>query len=668
MRVIQDSEDEDDLELIEAGEDAPVEDRNGQERGTGSTESLKRKIEDAHRTQFRSLTDATASHQDAPHSNTLDKRRKTSLDPSPVSSLLLESAKQYVSPSNQILGNTCNLSEIERRVAPTIALPAVLSPEKLWNLDGTIHEEWQYHEPGMFVEPSSTVPNATATQQRILQENLAPAFPGLDPTVDGQYQPPPKSSVPWSEFMRSSSSREPQDESGNTSQNDQRSTQHRKYPETNPPMSPIQELRNSEQPEDIIMSSKQEQKEIAIRQSPRQQRTSQAEPTSSTKSRPLSGSTKDPPEESAFDNSASIELSTEQYVPRPSRSRSSKLSLDAPIDYSVRPEKMARRTRTSGATESGSGATTPEKVRQITEMGFTPKTTQRALKRHHGDMASSVEWLIASGEADEDELAPPRSSRSKKAKRNEAEQARFEVERQEASAVTQEETNADSKIRGKPLSAGIDPDDSPASRTKTPRVQVVIPPKPRELEAELESTVNPTNHNDVETPKQNRRKIATEPQEASNGVVATPAKEKKKRGRPRKDAKRNPVEEKQIDEPASDSGPKSKALQQAEPNVQNVSGELETSEKQSSPVLTKQTTATVERAAPSEKASPRVIDNGEPPKDSSEQPSDKAVAVPRKPLGVVESAQSPQTNGKRTYRVGLSKRARIAPLLRVVKK
>ena len=83
----------------------------------------------------------------------------------------------------------------------------------------------------------------------------------------------------------------------------------------------------------------------------------------------------------AFEHDFSaIGIPEEQYKPRPSRSRSLKLSGEVPIDYSKRPEaavKKARRTRTSGDAGTASTATTPEKVRQICDMGFTTSATKK---------------------------------------------------------------------------------------------------------------------------------------------------------------------------------------------------------------------------------------------------------------------------------------------------
>lgn len=81
------------------------------------------------------------------------------------------------------------------------------SPEKLWNLQGTLQEDWVHHEPmGLFPQMSSTIPDATATQERLLAEVLEPGFLGVDPEVNSsapKYEPH-KSSVPWSEYLKSS--------------------------------------------------------------------------------------------------------------------------------------------------------------------------------------------------------------------------------------------------------------------------------------------------------------------------------------------------------------------------------------------------------------------------------------------------------------------------------
>lgn len=66
-----------------------------------------------------------------------------------------------------------------------------------------MREAYAQHNPNaMFPEPSSTVPNATLTQQRVLERVVAPALLGSD--IDASrvlFQP--EASIPWSEYMKS---------------------------------------------------------------------------------------------------------------------------------------------------------------------------------------------------------------------------------------------------------------------------------------------------------------------------------------------------------------------------------------------------------------------------------------------------------------------------------
>jgi hypothetical protein len=80
-----------------------------------------------------------------------------------------------------------------------------------WQLEGTIRQDYAHHEPmAMFPEPSSTVPNTTLTQERLLEEVLAPGF-GIMPEDEPEAEPtmpryePQKSSIPWSDYLKSSS-------------------------------------------------------------------------------------------------------------------------------------------------------------------------------------------------------------------------------------------------------------------------------------------------------------------------------------------------------------------------------------------------------------------------------------------------------------------------------
>lgn len=72
-----------------------------------------------------------------------------------------------------------------------------------WLLAGTMRDAYAEHDPlAMFPDPSSTVPNATLTQQRVMEGVFAPNFLGSD--VDGSRTPfQPDASIPWSEYLKS---------------------------------------------------------------------------------------------------------------------------------------------------------------------------------------------------------------------------------------------------------------------------------------------------------------------------------------------------------------------------------------------------------------------------------------------------------------------------------
>lgn len=76
--------------------------------------------------------------------------------------------------------------------------------EKTWDLPASLRQDFQEHEPvSMFPDPSSTVPDNTMTQQRLVEE-----------AISNQMLPPPvqqveeavtstTSSIPWSTYLES---------------------------------------------------------------------------------------------------------------------------------------------------------------------------------------------------------------------------------------------------------------------------------------------------------------------------------------------------------------------------------------------------------------------------------------------------------------------------------
>ncbi|QDS74534.1 hypothetical protein FKW77_007582 [Venturia effusa] len=96
-----------------------------------------------------------------------------------------------------------------------------------------------------------------------------------------------------------------------------------------------------------------------------------------------------------------IGLPKEQYKPRPSRSRSARITEDTSIDYSKRPEKsgatkLKRRKTTNEITvRSPESTVDANKMAQIGSMGFTPRQTKAALEESSGNIERAVENLLA---------------------------------------------------------------------------------------------------------------------------------------------------------------------------------------------------------------------------------------------------------------------------------
>jgi len=183
------------------------------------TEPLKRNIEAVHRAHFQSdmafnhqgnpsegllsnyvsAQDAIASSTSLPGHDT--KRRKTPLAGSAQGDPQIYARDTGpITYENQNMAFHSSLPEQDGSKVQT--MPA---PDKPWALQETTHDEWQCHDHiALFSEVSSTVPNATATQQQLLAEVMAPAFLGLQADPDVSKYEPAKSSVPWSDYLKSS--------------------------------------------------------------------------------------------------------------------------------------------------------------------------------------------------------------------------------------------------------------------------------------------------------------------------------------------------------------------------------------------------------------------------------------------------------------------------------
>jgi hypothetical protein len=402
-------------------------------------ESLKRAFAEAHRDHLQSpSTHFHLPSQEEPQSSAslpehVSKKMKSLHSGSPSKSLFQGSSKK----THITYGK-------ERKSMNSSPFPHIVndeteadSPAPLYDttlgLDGAMREGYIQHDPmALFPEPSSTVPNATMTQQRVLEGVVAPAFLGVESETD--FPAPlgiPEASVPWSDILKfSPAGTAEQSESfeqqadleqepahihqvSEQTQESSKSQQSRRGSSVRLPDSPLRNelvLENID-PKEIMQPPLPSLPNQDLELPSTAPGFSQVEARNKSQQSSQHQKSKANTVPNSEEDLAPIGVPAEQYKPRPSRSRSLKVSQEQSVDYSVRPEKAnknkRRKTTTAEATRSTvavDSITTPHKVRLICDMGFTPKSTGRALKQNNGDVTRTVEWLVSNGMG-EDELA-----------------------------------------------------------------------------------------------------------------------------------------------------------------------------------------------------------------------------------------------------------------------
>jgi hypothetical protein len=357
-----------------------------------------------------------------------------------------------------------------------------------------------------------------------------------------------------------------------------------------------------------------------------------------------------------------LELPKEQYKPRPSRSRSLKTPLVEPVDYSVRPEKATRRrTRRSKTSDDvvHTAPSTPEKITQICDMGFTPSTTQKALDQNGGDVNQTVDWLVNNVDNDQDELAPPATSNPEGESKKKASKTSTKANRAaQENITTQNDRRRVSSEISAVLGSGKDPDSgetrldhivsdnaSAAKELKSPvKVQVVIP-RPTDLSSASGLDVQPSKM--TTTNSENMADdLAEMTAKAKTDAPVTATQPKRRRGRPKKVAVELPVVQQN-----------SLAENIGTDADQRNEGALST-------IVDNQ----AKRRSPSVIDTPIYAPASTPPVKATEPPAAETKRTLESQSKQENDASTPLSRGKVSYRVGLSKRARITPLLRVVRK
>ena len=586
---------------------------------------------------------------------------------------------------------------VEGRVGNDATVETAPSNQASWNLEGTIRDNYARHDPMvLFPEPSSTVPNATLTQQRVLEGVMAPAMLGDSEVEAPHYRPPSEPPVPWSDIIKFSSA--------TTGEQSEPTNHDHSFSNviTAAPLGTPREMQEPSTSQRSRLCSSVRLRDSPLRTElhyspvePEQSKGTEACPIEQPGILPVesSNSHSNTPEEfgkssltrktqiisvpSSDDDLAAMGLPIEQYKPRPSRSRSLKVEMEQPIDYSARPEKakkkVSRRRKTTAAVSDTSALTTPQKIQQICDMGFTPSTTGRALERNNGDVTQTVDWLVRNG-IGEDELASHTTPKKKsgKASHNTApvdydtiqgimrglnEYSRLDRESVQnavkstmaISAVLQAEpANNNSNMM---FSTTDQPPNG--AQVKSPKIQVVIPKiSPKSGNAQSSGS------GEAPSKKLKRRKTTLDQPEPESPlqerIVPKAVPEKKRgRGRPKKVANTALSADTVLEVPEE-----SIQKEQHHQLFQSIE-----------PDLTAPPSASTE-------SQPSVTPNGaqarEPESHRDEAPivepppspiASRTPEVPTKHMN-----QSPNNKSKVPHRVGLSKRARIAPLLRTLKK
>lgn len=369
-------------------------------------------------------------------------------------------------------------------------------------------------------------------------------------------------------------------------------------------------------------------------------------------------------------------LIIDRYRPRPSRSRSLKTSTQESIDYSVRPEKATtvnrRRKSTPATTSVANLLSTPDRIQQIRDMGFTPSTSAKALKENNGDVTQSVDWLITNRVAD-DELVSHTSQMSRDDHKQRVPNvgingydSDFTAGKPLDSLVLPMDLGTGSVITTTNVATAAMNDAFPAVDHKSPaKVQVVIPAKSPNVAPETAAAP------EVPRKKAKRTNTTLDQSEATttNDAVTEAKVEKKRgRGRPKKAAKivssTEPVHEEEAERPRG---------QVRDTPLSSVNGNARPVSVQQRAVEDAEITNT-SKAVQASSSAMVTTKHGVATSGSTPEPQelpDRPEVEPITPERIKKSAsrEQPSTNKpKVSYRVGLSKRTRIAPLLRVIKK
>jgi UBA/TS-N domain len=397
----------------------------------------------------------------------------------------------------------------------------------------------------------------------------------------------------------------------------------------------------------------------------------------------------------AEDDELALGLPKEMYKPRPSRSRSAQVKYNA-VDMSQFPEQRRRnkrrKTTDPSMTPSNMAATispNAEKVGSVAEMGFSPTLAKKALRKSFGDVGEAVDLLVngnvspskkpkaridEEGVEHADDPAAEARNNGQKRSRHVSHVQVTPLEPQAMSTTPPEQpiqedkapTTVDDGDYVHPATSDVEK--KKTKRKTTPRRPTIEPLVFGDPAVEPEPPVAPPQNNDT-----------TEIEPLPD---APTTQRKKSQGRARTNAKA--VQEQGRELVTLDNVEHGVIPEEVAPHHSKRSHDVHNSTSTREPLQNVAGNSIVVSASDTHLES---AENGEPTEQSlqSKRPTStpesceksvesfvgqSAAKAPTSALATKSTTgQSPGVpKGKVPYRVGLSRRARIAPLLRVVKK
>lgn len=562
-----------------------------------------------------------------------------------------------------------------------------------WDLPPSALDDFARNDPSMFPEASSTVPDNTYDQQRMLETALADRYCMPAPVVPAKDKSSStgSSSIPWSAYLATQNKSQ-------ASQNPPPAIAEPKE-DSAPPVPPaVEEPTTAVTMESHTPVGSPTHGSMLLDFNP-PQNLAESEPVHVAEPLPEvlpSSKSKKKRQREEDDLTRSDELAIglpkEQYKPRHSRLRSAQM-VSQPIDLSVAPERAAKkkpkRAKTADSPVASTQSPSFKNIQAMGEMGFTPNRARQALTESNGNLEEAIDGLLnrsaSQREQQErieqhDERTSNRKSVAVHAEDTSPDNDSIELEKQaRRELVAVEIPQMDRPVMQYHDAADttsetyVTAQDGIASREKSADVTeqtIKASPKGSSKKGkrkkasshDIDRTPAPASEvpSDLVTSHETASDMARE--SFADEVPPQPPKEKKRgRGRPRKATKVIAEEAEKLEEIAvmpTEQVTIEKAAEaiheplkeiDANRNISNDAGSADGSKDDPEPTET-------------------LAESAEPPQSPVPQSENAPDATRSRSASKAPASQSPAAKGKVSYRVGLSRKARIAPLLKNMRK